>query len=273
MQAGGIPALSTDMMLLFVQAYARKASRDRFSRASLFMDIRQAFYRVFRPFLIRHCHTDANLIKFFQDNGWDSAIYHQFQQAVQAPAALCQAKVSPHQQAQVSAMLATTWFECKGANDTLTLTTTGTRPGDSAADLLFGYVMARYVHSLRSKFLEAGLAMELNLQWVPPCTVEPGDMPPTQLIQAVWVNDLVILLRAQHAHEMQSVVCRALQIVQMTASEYGLHLNFGRDKTSLLIILRGPNARTEWNTLLAADPTCPRISVTVPGSPHPLGLK
>ena len=155
MQAGGIPGIGTDMLHLFVQSYSQLCRHQGVSSAFLFVDIKQAFYRACRPLLSQKFISNEQLAKFFQSNGWNPAMFQAFQQRVTDPSALAQASVSSHQIAQIDSMLTTTWFQLRANPQTLTHTQCGTRPGDSIADMLYTFIMARFLHALRGIFIES----------------------------------------------------------------------------------------------------------------------
>lgn len=167
MQAGGIPRLSPDFMHLFVQAYALWAHTKRYSHSFLFVDIKQAFYKACRPLLVQQHLSEAAIVQLFVANGWSQEMMHSFQETLAAPDALTQASVSPHLRAQFHDILSGTWFQLRGYNQTLSHTRAGTRPGDSVADLLFAFIMTRFLKTLRIKFEAAGLHTDMQLHWIP----------------------------------------------------------------------------------------------------------
>ena len=246
MQAGGIPGLGTDMLHLFVQSFMQHTKHQGVSSAALFVDIKQAFYRACRPLLVtRHVSQEA-LTHLFASNGWSQEMFQAFRARLNETPALAQARVSPHQIAQVDATLSTTWFQLRSNPSTLTHTACGTRPGDSIADLLFTFIMSRFLLALHSKFVQAGLHNTFQLQWIPPADIQPGDVEEQVIIQACWVDDLVILLQAPTATDLVDKIRVAITITQDLSVEFGLSLNYGPDKTAVLPAFRGPDySRTQ----------------------------
>ena len=200
---------------------------------------------------------------FFIKDGVQS--FHDFMQEVYSPAALSQARVSKHLQAQVNGMLQCTWFQLKHEPSSLTATNSGTRPGDSAADLLYGFLMTRYVTRLKEERAQVHLDNVLSLQWVPPDGVAPQDIPQPRVLDASWVDDLILLLQGSTAAVLIRKVQCVMTIAFDTAAIFGLQLNMNRDKTSVILALRGPGSRAVWSKLLTPDPLQPQIEFSVQG--------
>ena len=186
-------------------------------------------------------------------------MFQDFLAQIHDQSALTQAKVTPHLAAQVQSMLTATWFQMKGMPETLTHTQAGTRPGDSVADLLFAYLMTRFLKQIDSEFAAHGLQSEFPLTWIPPGPFEPAEHTLVSVSTAAWVDDLVILLQASTPDILLAKARRAMQIVFDTAVTFGLDLNLAKDKTSLLVALRGPGTRKTWSSILASDPCHPKL--------------
>ena len=197
-------------------------------------------------------------------------MYRAFQERMATSPALPSAKVSPHQTAQIDAMLSTTWFQLRSNPTTMTHTSCGTRPGDSIADMLYTFIMARFLHVLRERFIDAGLRSTFDLKWVPQAQLSPDEREPQHIIQACWVDDLVLLLRAGSPSVLIQKVKAAIAITQDLSAEFGLKLNYGPDKTAVLLALRGSTANQVRLQLLAGNPANPSLefgceSLSTPG--------
>ena len=250
LQAGGIPRLSPDFLTLHVQSFAAACRTKSLSFALFFVDIKQAFYRAFRPLISSRHVTEQHIVQIFQINGWSPEFFQAFRSRLQEEDALSQAGVSAHLQAQVNDLLTSTWFQLRGNGATLTQTNAGTRPGDSVADLLFAFLMTRFIHVIRSRFVDAGLHTAFELRWIPACIFDAHEVEEQHVVQACWVDDLVLMLSsASPSVLLQKLQCAA-QILQDTSVEFALPLNYNKDKTSAVVSLHGPSARETWTTLL-----------------------
>ena len=209
---------------------------------------------------------ESDLAAIFARNQWSTEMFQDFLDQIHSPSAFSQAHVSGHLEAQIGSILDFTWFQMKGMPTTMTATAAGTKPGDSIADLLFGFLMTRYMRTLHQAFAEHGLHNHFTLRWIPPCDLEPHEQYQTVVSDAAWVDDLVLSLTASSPDILIAKATVALTLVYDIAVSFGLHLNMNKDKTSLLLALRGPNARTTWKSLLATDPQHPTL--TFPSRAH-----
>ena len=271
MQAGGVPGLGTDILNLYIQSFTQLCAGRGVSHALLFVDVKQAFYRACRPFVVgRKSMSETAIVNLFLHCGWSPALYQDFRSHIFERAALTAAHVEPHLEAQVNAILSGTWFQLRDMPQTLTSTNTGTRPGDSLADLLYGFLMGRFLKQLLVRFQGNGLTSMLPLKWLPCPAMSPEDLPTPELFQACWVDDLVVLLEASQCEQLLQKLRRAISLIQDCAAEFGLTLNYGKNKTSALVMLKGPHAHKSWKHLLAPDPQNPGldfdcISLSMPG--------
>eukprot|EP00438_Fugacium_kawagutii_P017753 Skav224498 [mRNA] locus=scaffold1478:110944:117147:- [translate_table: standard] len=269
-QAGGIPKLGTDMLHLFIQSFAQRAKTLQVSSGALFIDLKQAFYRACRPLLVKQYVSDVTLAQLFVQHGWSSTLFQEFKRNVFSPPALVQAGASSHLTAQVSSMLSTTWFNMRHDLNSFTCTRAGTKPGDSVADLLFAFIMSRFLEVVRARFVQEGLHIELPLMWLPLGSVDIDDMPLQQIVQACWVDDVVFLFQNAKPGQLVHHLARALQLVHEIAATFGLALNHGIDKTAVILALRGPGARTTWNDLQRDNAQHPVITFECSLYDHPM---
>ena len=72
---------------------------------------------------------------------------------VEAEPALSEGEVSPFLQSLFAEFYRDTWYKINGAAK-WTWTRRGSRPGDSFADLCFGYALARILRNIEAKLLE-----------------------------------------------------------------------------------------------------------------------
>ena len=272
MQAGGIPRLCPDFLTLYVQSFSFWTRTQGLSSAFLFVDIKQAFYRACRSLVSYRPVSDVQLVQLFKANNWSAEMLHDFKKRLAEPDALQQAGVSPHLQAQVSDLLTTTWFQLKGDGSSLTHTEAGTRPGDSIADLLYAFVMSRYIKAIRAQFVQHGLHLPVDLHWIPACRLSPGDVDPTHVVQACWVDDLVLMMSSADPQTLLAKLQCAARIVQDTAVEFSLQLNYSRDKTSALLSLRGSKARATWTELLTTSDSSTTLPFTCRSCTMPVQL-
>eukprot|EP00438_Fugacium_kawagutii_P015143 Skav220612 [mRNA] locus=scaffold507:296315:302257:- [translate_table: standard] len=262
-QAGGVPGIGTDVLNLYVQSFAQICRHTARSSASLYIDVTQAFYRACRPLIVTRKHlSDDSLARFFRDSGWPPNMFNDFLNHVRSPSALASAHLSAHQQAQINSLLTTTWFRLRNSDDTLTATDSGTRPGDSIADLLFAYLMSRFLRDLHQGCEARGLSLDLPISWAPYGPVQPDEIDPLQALHACWVDDLILLLAADQPEGLLIKITDTIAMVQDLAATYCLRLNYGPNKTATVVALRGPGSRKVWNTLMQDSAASPHLTFT-----------
>ena len=155
-------------------------------------------------------------------------------------------------------------LKIRGIPDTLTASHSGTRPGDALADLLYAFLMVRFTTNLRAQMEAHDLHQQYPLQWIPPGPVTDEDLR----IQASWVDDLVVMLQADTPTALLFKVQQTIAIVETLATEFALQLNYKRDKTSVLLALRGPQAQKTWQKILQDNPADPKIPFVCPSKPN-----
>ena len=261
-QAGGIPRIGVDHLHLLVQLYAQRARQCHASCAALFIDVAQAFYRACRHLVTDSHPSDSALIHVFAQNNWSPELFTEFLQHVEEPAALELAHTSGFHQAQVRSLFAGTWFRMRQNDATLTSTSTGTRPGDSIADLLFGFIMGRYMKDLQQRLNHHGIRLTVPLQWLPNARFEPDENVHLDIAQAAWVDDQVILMTEETPQKLLDQVPVAAAIVYDCAASYGLSLNLNRNKTSVVLCLRGTDSQALWTQILHSNPDDPGLDFT-----------
>ena len=94
---------------------------------------------------------------------------------------------------------------------------------------------------------------------MPPAPIQPDDFETQRIVQACWVDDLVLLLKDDDPASLIQKVVLAISLTQDLAAEFGLRLNYGKDKTAALVALRGDKATTIHWQLLDANPERPGL--------------
>lgn len=124
----------------------------------------------------------------------------------------------------VAAMIRHTWAKVPGA-DRYILPRTGSRPGDPLADTLFGFLMAKCLDRIATRFDQEGL----TTRWT----------GPDKAVSALaWVDDAVFHVEAPSATIVSKVTC-ALQILHEEMLRMGLQPNYSAGKTEVLLTFKG----------------------------------
>ena len=116
---------------------------------------------------------------------------------------------------------------------------TGVRPGDPLADVVFALSFLHLQKSLRDELALAGLCFEVpvaNSLFSPDAGGTAAAPMPT------YMDDLAVLLVSDDPRELPSRLAQATRIVHKVCRSFLLELNLEAGKTEALMVLRGPSA-------------------------------
>ena len=251
-QRGGIVTQAGHMIRAFL-AWARK---QKMPVAVIFLDIRTAFYRVIRPLVAQfrenHLALRALLQRFqLPDSAFQDLLAH-----LHEDSAVKRAGVSAFAEGHLAECHNDTWFEVPGAAGTVA-TATGTRPGDPLADMTFNFIFTRILRSMRTALEDAGLVFELEWSGVrTPFPDQHGSSQTAQLLEAVWADDLALVVHAFRAPDLLPRVRSVVTQVIDRCLSHALEPNLKAGKTEILVAMRGPGSVLERKQLFAvSDPT------------------
>ena len=146
MQVGGLPRYPVLFAAHAARLFMSGCGKGCF--AMIFLDLREAFYRVARPFLSCDTPTDTQFASLFRDLQLPEQAYQEFQAEVLGGSILQKAEASEWMQAMMSEILSGTWFRMERQAD-IVQTTLGSRPGDCLADIVFYFIFTRVLADVR----------------------------------------------------------------------------------------------------------------------------
>eukprot|EP00438_Fugacium_kawagutii_P029609 Skav235423 [mRNA] locus=scaffold924:557213:560458:- [translate_table: standard] len=239
LQFGGRAAHGTDMAHHLLQTHMMWSKASRQPAATLFVDLKSAFYSVLRQGLLRNVpgdHEDAHLLHFLASQGVhpDQAI-SSLQAAGRDHATL---GISPHMERVLRDLLCNTHF-CVDLVETPVRTARGTRPGDPIGDILFNMVMTVIMSDVRTRIQRDTEAVWLGQQG--PSIVSDGDpqLPPSAFVDIAFVGDAAIMCHAPSNEQVADLVTVAAQAVTAAAALRGLEVNYAAKKTEVMLLLAG----------------------------------
>ena len=141
LQLGGRPGISVTQAAHALQSFLCYQRDDGRSVAVIFLDIRNAFYQLFREQLVRSVEEGHTLRTLFDTLHLPDAAFVEFCSLMSHGTAMDDCGAPLYLHTQVQELLNTTWFIVPGSSR-LTKARKGSRPGDSAADLLFSVAFA-----------------------------------------------------------------------------------------------------------------------------------
>ena len=123
------------------------------------------FYRLIRRHMTETPTDQRGARELFSQLGLPEETFEDFARQIEAPPALSEGQVSPFLQSLFSEFYRDTWYKINGA-DMWTWTRRGSRPGDSFADLCFGYALARILKAIEIRHFPF-VAIEWNGRLAP----------------------------------------------------------------------------------------------------------
>ena len=262
LQVGGLPTFPVQFPAHLVRLFQSWQSPG--SYAIMFLDLREAFYRVCRPMLQNEHISDEELARIFQQLSLPPDTFQSFRAAVRQGSVLDQAQTPEWLQQVLGMVLRQTWFRLPQQTDVV-WTTLGSRPGDCLADVLFYFVFSAVLQELRTRAAAAGLLAKIV--WCDEMFDNPLPVPlsvPTSLLpvhDVTWMDDLSLLLQFPDASSvLDGVSCISGILIDCCLSR-GLMPNLDRGKTEALVSLAGTGARhVRASCLSDAHPTVPVAS-------------
>ena len=138
-----------------VRSFLRIDKSQGHSSGILFLDLREAFYRVLRPLALQSTWNDEELAKIAQRLNLPSGTLHELRQHLQEPCAVAQAGLPTYIQNYITAIHTDTWFQMRHQQD-FVKTTIVSRPGDCYADVVFGFLRSRVLREVEKELVSQG---------------------------------------------------------------------------------------------------------------------
>ena len=253
MQIGGRKKALVTHASQFVRAFMSWSKSLSFPAGVVFLDIRTAFYKVVRQLVARQPNVQYQLLEILRRFDLPATAYQELLEHLNNPTVLSDACVHPFFESLLAEYHTSTWFQTPGLTG-LSATEAGSRPGDTLADLVYNFVFARVLRSMKNQLIEEGLIFALHWGGSPSLFPErcAGEMQ-TEVLEAAWADDLALLARADRADELQPKLQRLVAIVFDKCLSYGLTPNLEKGKTEIICSLRGRGSTLARKKLYDTD--------------------
>eukprot|EP00438_Fugacium_kawagutii_P007639 Skav207582 [mRNA] locus=scaffold2931:206770:211794:- [translate_table: standard] len=236
-QLGGYPRVSVQTGLHMVRAYVRWQRFQGRSSAVLFLDLKEAFYRLMRPLALGSPYTMDDVDTMIQRLGLTPTMQQELHHQLLQPDALDQAEVPSAHRRALQAIHSATWFTMKDGSRHVA-TTAGSRPGDSFADVLFGYLYASVLKNIEQKLQDFGLLDPVEpAQGFIPATSSTTSARP--FMGPTWMDDTAVCFSASTAEGLENKIGPIVNIVLEEIRSRGMTPNLAKGKTELLVSFRG----------------------------------
>ena len=245
LQLGGKSQCTAVFGCHLVRSACKVAIAAGHSHFTLFADIASAYYCVIQHLVAKWAGRGANSSLAAGDTPLlPAACAEMIQEHLHQPTALQTGGASTWLEALTDSFQSDNFFLLRG-DDTAVITSRGSRPGSSWADLIFAALVRRILdrkNQLRAS--HPGVSRPLTVPFdgvrcLDPCPASASHLP---LSEVVWADDLAIPritdpTSAAHAIGFES------GILTDAFLEFGFSLSFGPHKTAGLLTLRGPGSR------------------------------
>ncbi|OLP90989.1 hypothetical protein AK812_SmicGene27377 [Symbiodinium microadriaticum] len=244
LQLGGKPGCNVVYGAHVTRSFLRWQRQIRGSCFILFMDIASAYYSVVRELVAKHGNTTGHSA-CLKDINLPEEDLKALAQHASKDSALKAAGASPYLEALAQRLTDSTWFVLQ--QDTIpVLTSRGTRPGSSWADLLFSTIVGRILK--RRDDLQEGLAVASSTPQVQddgkitlaPCS---EGAPSTALSDLIWADDIATMRVVDRALVLPVGIKTTVGTSCDAFAEHGFQLSYGRNKTAVLAQPAGQGAK------------------------------
>ena len=258
LQIGGLPGKSVSQGAHALISFASACRRRNAAMGILFIDIRQAFYRLVRQHIVHDGDIDQSTIRLFQTLDLPHEAFHEFAVELASEPALAATGVSTFLEQHVAECLNSTWFRLKHSGQ-VSLTRKGSRPGDNLADLLFTFAFKKIMRRIIDVIEKEGISMSFTgCGEIHPFPLQLEAQYCTQFstLGPVWADDLAILVTTMDAMELlPKVRVIAATVIDMLAV-YGMQVNCDRGKSELVVDIRGRGSHEVKRELFRHKPPC-----------------
>lgn len=240
-QIGGRPRVSVNVGLHMVRAHHRSTKLQQRPSALLFLDLKEAYYRVLRPLALGAELTDLDVATMVARLNLPATVLHDLQTHLKEADALQLAAVPLSHRRYLQALHRDTHFRVDGQTDQCR-TTIGSRPGDTFADIVFGYLWSRVLKVIEHELDQDGLLERVpTFDGAGPRAQRTGTTAP--LLGPTWCDDLCICISAPTSIELErrsGVICGVLLD---TCIGFGMLPNLAKGKTEIMLCFRGQGSR------------------------------
>ena len=250
-QLGGRPKISVSMACHICRAYQRWQRDCGQNFGFLFLDLTEAFYRVLRPLAMGGQWNDETIAKMAQRLRLPDDVLADLHVKLQEPHSLELAGAPSHHQRYIRSLHQDTFFYVDGQTD-ICRTELGSRPQDSFADIIFGYLWARLLRQLQDDLQQVGL---LEVVSQPTVLGLNGQHSSTELplLGPTWCDDLAVVGAAASPNAIVSKMGTIASYLLDHCEAMAMTPNLKRGKTEILFGFAGKNSRSAKRTYFFHD--------------------
>ena len=230
MQWGGRKGLSIEALHLQTRMWQANSRFRKECCALIFVDIRAAFYSVAKPMLANASWDQEGIQALFHRLRLPQTAYDTFLEHAQSADLVRRCTNSEVTAKSIKATLDHSWFVIPDGQS-IHAPTTGSRPGDPLADLLFTMLMSHILGEINDRVLK---------EW------GPSEMEDVLHLSrnATWVDDSVFVVHSETDTFVPKVIWMLQTIVDVMV-EHGVTLSYGQGKTAVLMNFQGKGSESQ----------------------------
>eukprot|EP00435_Cladocopium_sp_Y103_P063399 s121_g25.t1 len=242
-QLGGRRRIPVQLALHQARSFLRWTRSTSKSAGLLFLDLTEAFYRILRELSIGGFPTDELLAFVLQRLQLPPDSLQQLHALLGAPTALEQAGLSFTARNSIRAIHQNTHFWLPEQRDRVA-TYLGTRPGDSFADIIFGYTWSIVLKKLEAFLEQRGLVTLLPAhENAPFFNADRGPSLSKSFLGPTWMDDLCMCLSGSTPLALESALGPSIGYLLDLCTTHLMTANLSKGKTELMLCFHGAGSR------------------------------
>ncbi|CAE7337173.1 Cacna1c [Symbiodinium sp. CCMP2592] len=232
-------------------AHIRRCQRHKLSYAALFIDTTAAYYRVIRQAALGPLESDENVARLLDKFGMAPADMHTILELVKSGGLMKEAGNSAAIQAACADFHRNTWcVSAFSSGDSVAMTATGSRPGESWADAIFSYIYARTMGTIIERADGEDLLTTLVVESDQQAFSADWPVEGCLVRDSTWADDSAIPVDDEKPERLAFKIKRLTSIALATLEEFGLAPNLKPGKTAILVHLCGPGSQRAKRSLV-----------------------
>ena len=243
LQLGGRPKRGVNQAAHAVISFASWKRAAKTSHAILFVDISQAYYRLFRQCITMTSDFDDAAVKLFQELGLPPEEFHSFCEALKRDNAFQDRPHRAYQAEMIDETLNSTWFNLRG-DARPSVTNRGSRPGDSIADTLFSFAFCSLMADVTKQLRQEELLEQIPWNRGAASASQNETDENLELLGPIWADDLAMLLSSDNPIQLIPKIQRYATVTAQRLRRAGMQVNFSAGKTEVAIRLFGADAKS-----------------------------
>ena len=241
LQLGGRPGIAVSQASQALHLFLHDHRSRKQPAAVLYVDIRNAFYRLFRQHIVRGSELHEAVHTLFAELELPEAAFEEFQCHLQGMTATQDVDMPKYLQSQIREVLNTTWFLVPGC-EVVTEARRGSRPGDSMADLLFTIAFRHLLAKVQSELRDYGVLTEMWWSGRKEPVATEDLLERMEVLGPIWADDLAVMLTADSSSLLLERVSHVAGVLIDFLLIHGMQPNLRPSKTEVFIDLRGPGS-------------------------------